>query len=93
MPCAYAPVRRPAIREARPPAPGTPGGTAADLDDIPFCPDRGARTRRSKSRRVTRPRDLPAGGLRPRLVWARRRWRCDDPACGRRSRQPSATHP
>src|SRR5947207_460055 len=49
------------------------------------CPDCGTRARRSKGRRVTRPRDLPVGGRRPRLVWTKRRWRCDEPACRRRS--------
>ncbi|MFC8262082.1 transposase family protein [Streptomyces sp. NPDC057291] len=49
------------------------------------CPDCGTRARRSKGRRVTRPRDLSVGGRRPRLVWAKRRWRCDEPACRRRS--------
>ncbi|MER7009459.1 transposase family protein, partial [Dactylosporangium sp. NPDC000555] len=29
------------------------------------CPDCGTRARRSKGRRVTRPRDLPVGGRRP----------------------------
>ncbi|MFE9658120.1 helix-turn-helix domain-containing protein [Micromonospora sp. NPDC006431] len=38
-----------------------------------------------EGRRVTRPRDLPVGGRRPRLVWAKRRWRCDEPTCRRRS--------
>ncbi|MEU4642892.1 transposase family protein [Micromonospora sp. NPDC023814] len=49
------------------------------------CPDCGTRARRFKGRRVTRPRDLPVGGRRPRLVWTRYRWRCDEPACRRRS--------
>jgi transposase len=49
------------------------------------CPDCGTRARRSKGRRVTRPRDLSVGGRRPRLVWAKRRWRCDELACRRRS--------
>jgi transposase len=49
------------------------------------CPDCGTRARRSKGRRVTRPRDLPVGDRRPRLVWTKRRWRCDAPACWRRS--------
>ncbi|MFF1680099.1 transposase family protein [Streptomyces sp. NPDC058256] len=35
------------------------------------CPDCGTRARRSKGRRVTRPRDLSVGGRRPRLVWAK----------------------
>ncbi|GAA3479627.1 transposase family protein [Streptomyces yanii] len=34
------------------------------------CPDCGTRARR--------PRDLSVGGRRPRLVWAKRRWRCDE---------------
>src|SRR5690606_12214140 len=41
--------------------------------------------RRSKGRRVTRPRDLPVGDRRPQLVWTKRRWRCDQPECPRRS--------
>src|SRR6266545_1680010 len=49
------------------------------------CPECGTRARRSKGRRVTRPRDLPVGGRRPQLVWAKRRWRCDERACRRRS--------
>jgi transposase len=49
------------------------------------CPDCGVRSWRSKGRRVTRPRDLPVGGRRPRLVWTKRRWRCDEPGCRRRS--------
>lgn len=49
------------------------------------CPDCGTPARRSKGRRVTRPRDLQVGGRRPRLVWTKRRWRCDEPACRRRS--------
>ena len=49
------------------------------------CPDCGTRARRSKGRRMTRPRDLPVGGRRPQLVWVKRRWRCDEPGCPRRS--------
>ena len=40
---------------------------------------------RAKGRRVTRPCDLPVGGRRSRLVWTKRRWRCDESACPRRS--------
>jgi transposase len=39
------------------------------------CPERGNRARRSKGRRMTRPRDLPVGGRRPQLVWTKRRCR------------------
>lgn len=49
------------------------------------CPECGTRARRSKGRRVTRPRDLQVGGRRPRLVWTKRRWRCDQRACRRAS--------
>lgn len=49
------------------------------------CPECGTRARRSKGRRVTRPRDLPVGGRRPRLYWRKRRWCCDEPECRRRS--------
>jgi transposase len=49
------------------------------------CPDCRTRARRSKGRRVTRPRDLQVGGRRPQLVWTKRRWRCDEAACRRRS--------
>jgi transposase len=50
-----------------------------------WCPECGTRSRRSKGRRTTRPRDLPVGGRRPQLAWHKRRWRCDEPACPRRS--------
>lgn len=49
------------------------------------CPECGTPARRSKGQRVTRPRDLPVGGRRPSLRWCKRRWRCDEPACGRGS--------
>lgn len=49
------------------------------------CPDCHTPARRSKGRRVTRPRDLQVGGRRPRLVWVKRRWRCDERACRRGS--------
>jgi transposase len=54
-------------------------------DRARHCPDCGTRARRSKGRRVTRPRDLPVGGRRPRLVWTKRRWHCDQPGCRRGS--------
>jgi transposase len=49
------------------------------------CPDCGDRARRSKGRRMTRPRDLPLGGRRPQLVWCKRRWYCDQSQCSRKS--------
>ncbi|GAB3802850.1 ISL3 family transposase [Micromonospora zhanjiangensis] len=50
-----------------------------------WCPECGTPARRSKGRRVTRPRDLPVGGRRPALRWCKRRWRCDEPSCRRGS--------
>jgi transposase len=49
------------------------------------CPGCGVLARRSKGWRVTGPRDLPVGGRHPRLVWRKRRWRCDVQECARRS--------
>ncbi|MFC7247100.1 transposase family protein [Catellatospora aurea] len=49
------------------------------------CPECGTAARRSKGRRVTRPRDLPVGGRPTRLRWFKRRWRCDKPGCARAS--------
>ncbi len=49
------------------------------------CPECGTRSRRSKGRRVTGPRDLPVGGRPTRLRWFKRRWRCDEPGCARSS--------
>jgi transposase len=49
------------------------------------CPECRTLARRSKGRRVTRPWDLQVGGRRPQLVWAKRRWRCDERACRRGS--------
>jgi transposase len=54
-------------------------------EDARRCPECGTRARRSKGRRVTHPRDLPVGDRRPHLVWTKRRWRCDQPECPRRS--------
>jgi transposase len=68
---------------------GDPDGPVVHLvtadERARHCPDCGTPARRSKGRRVTRPRDLLVGGRRPRLVWTKRRWRCDDAACRRRS--------
>ena len=44
------------------------------------CPGCGARAR-SKGRRRVVVRDLPAGGRPVVVVWAKRRWRCPEPAC------------
>jgi transposase len=42
------------------------------------CPECGTRARRSKGRRVTHPRDLKVGDRRPKLLWRKRRWCCDE---------------
>ena len=57
--------------------------TAAEVEAV--CPS--CRTPSSAPRgwAVTRPRDLPVGGRRPRLVWRKRRWYCDQPSCRRGS--------
>jgi transposase len=49
------------------------------------CPECGTRARRSKGRRVTHPRDLKVGDRRPKLLWRKRRWCCDEQSCRRRS--------
>ncbi len=49
------------------------------------CPRCGTQARRSKGRRISCPRDLQVGGRRPQLVWSKRRWRCDQPECPRKS--------
>lgn len=44
-----------------------------DYEAARRCPDCRTPARRSKGRRVTRPRHLLVGGRRPRLVWSKRR--------------------
>jgi transposase len=66
-----------------------PDGPVVDLvtafEQARRCPECGTPSRRSKGWRVTRPRDLPVGGRRPRLRWCKRRWCCDEPGCRRGS--------
>lgn len=49
------------------------------------CPDCQTRAGRVHERVLTRPRDLPRGRDPVALVWLKRRWKCDNPGCGRRS--------
>ncbi|MFQ5524456.1 MAG: ISL3 family transposase, partial [Acidimicrobiia bacterium] len=58
--------------------------------EVVGCPDCGSRAK-SKGRRRTVVRDLPAGGRPVRLVWRKRRWACPEVDCERRSW--SETHP
>ncbi|MGI5215860.1 ISL3 family transposase [Plantactinospora sp. CA-290183] len=66
-----------------------PDGPVVDLvtadEQARRCPECGTPARRSKGRRVTRPRDLPVGGRRPSPRWCERRWCCDEPGCRRGS--------
>lgn len=61
--------------------------TTADLVGCPACGSRA----RSKGRRVTVIRDLPAGGRPVRLAWRKRRLVCPDPDCDQGSW--SESHP
>lgn len=58
--------------------------------EVMGCPDCGTKAK-SKGRRKTMVRDLPAGGRPVRLVWRKRRWSCPDSDCDRGSW--SETHP
>jgi len=49
------------------------------------CPSCGEFSTSGKGQVTTRPRDVPYGPHRVRLVWHKRRWRCTDPRCSRGS--------
>ena len=49
------------------------------------CPSCGELSTSAKGRVATRPRDIPYGPHRVRLVWHKRRWRCVDRRCPRGS--------
>lgn len=49
------------------------------------CPGCGVRSAHPHSWVRTRPRDLPIAARRTALTWTRRRWRCGNPACARRT--------
>ncbi|MGH9043739.1 MAG: transposase family protein, partial [Acidimicrobiales bacterium] len=55
--------------------------TTADVAGCPTCGVRAV----GHGRSVTQVRDLPAGGRPVRLVVRKRRWRCPDPDCPRRT--------
>lgn len=72
-------------------------GVDLDADHLPMlalvtcdeqarcCPGCGVRSTRPHSWVRTRPRDLPVAGRRTRLTWTKRRWRCLNEACPRRT--------
>lgn len=49
------------------------------------CPGCAVRATRMKEWVTTRPRDLPVAGRRVDLRWRKRRWRCDQTGCGRKT--------
>lgn len=55
------------------------------------CPSCGVRAE-SKGRPVVRVRDQPACGRPVVLCWVKRRWRCPEPACPRRSWTETSPH-
>jgi len=52
--------------------------------DVAGCPTCGVRAI-GHGRTVVQIRDLPMAGVAVRLVWRKRRWRCGDPDCERRT--------
>jgi transposase len=72
-------------------------GVELDADDLPMlalvtcdeqarcCPGCGVRSERPHSWVRTRPRDLPVAGRRTGLTWTKRRWRCLNERCTRRT--------
>ncbi|WP_326825496.1 transposase family protein [Streptosporangium sp. NBC_01756] len=72
-------------------------GVEVGADDIPMlalvtcdeparcCPDCRVRSRRPHFWARTRPRDLPVAGRRTGLTWTKRRWRCVNEQCRRKT--------
>ncbi|WP_253908514.1 transposase family protein [Arthrobacter sp. H41] len=52
--------------------------------DPPGCPACGVVSSRRKERRLQRVRDIPVAGP-VELIWAKRRWFCDESLCARKS--------
>jgi transposase len=52
---------------------------------VPTCPSCGRPSRRHKGQVATAPWDERGSGARVRLLWRKRRWRCDNPDCPRGS--------
>jgi transposase len=49
------------------------------------CPDCGIRSERPHSWVTTKPRDLPVAGRQAELIWNKRRWRCQEAVCPRKT--------
>ncbi|MBS2545307.1 transposase [Catenulispora sp. NL8] len=72
-------------------------GVELDADDNPMlalvtvdeqancCPGCGVRSENPHGWVRTRPRDLPVAGRRTALTWTKRRWKCQNPGCPRRT--------
>ena len=50
-----------------------------------YCPGCGTRSQHAHSWVRTRPRDLPIAARRTALTWTKRRWRCGNSACARKT--------
>lgn len=55
------------------------------VEPIAACPGCGVLAVRVHERPPVQVKDLPVGSGRLRLVWRKRRYRCDEPLCARRS--------
>lgn len=54
------------------------------ISDVVACPSCGVRAV-GHGRSIVQVRDLPSGGCSVRLVWRKRRWRCADADCDRKT--------
>jgi transposase len=55
------------------------------VEPVAACPECGVLASRVHERPAVRVKDLPVGSGRLRLVWRKRRYRCQEPLCARRS--------
>jgi transposase len=55
------------------------------VEPVAACPGCGVHAVRVHERPLVRVKDLPVGSGRLRLVWRKRRYRCEEPLCSRRS--------
>jgi transposase len=53
--------------------------------ETPRCPGCGTVARRAHETVVTRPKDVRRGSDLMRLCWVKRRWKCEEPSCARRT--------
>jgi transposase len=74
------------VADAERQADGTVTVWAVTADgQAPCCPGCGTAGRRVHETVVTRPRDVRRGADLVRLCWVKRRWKCGEPSCGRRT--------